>query len=131
MLAYDYPLFELFWTAVWIFLLAAWIVFLFHVLRDILRSKDLGGVAKGLWVFFVLALPWLGALIYVTTRGTSMADRDFAEAQAKEDALLAHYRALDAVPTTSADELSKLAALRTQGVITDAEFAARKAKLLA
>ena len=130
MFAYDYPLFELFWTAVWIFLLAAWIVFLFHVIRDIFRSDDLGGVAKAGWLLLVLLLPWLGALIYVTSRGTNMADRDFAEAQAKEEALLAHYRELDSGPSTP-DELSKLAALRTQGVITDEEFNARKAKLLA
>ena len=32
--------------------------------------------------------------------------------------------------TSSADELTKLVGLRDQGVITDAEFAAQKTKLL-
>ena len=34
-------------------------------------------------------------------------------------------------PETSVDQLTKLAELRSQGVVTDAEFAAQKAKILA
>ena len=34
-------------------------------------------------------------------------------------------------PASAADELAKLAALRDQGVLTDAEFATQKARLLA
>jgi hypothetical protein len=48
--------------------------------------------------------------------------RDFV--QAKTEAKPA------AAPLSAADELSKLAALRDQGVLTDAEFAAEKVKVL-
>ena len=42
------------------FLFFAWFMCLFWVISDIFRSKDLSGVAKTFWVFFVIILPWLG-----------------------------------------------------------------------
>ena len=40
------------------FLFFAWFMCLFWVIGDIFRSKDLSGVAKTFWVFFVIILPW-------------------------------------------------------------------------
>lgn len=75
-------------------------------------------------------LPWLGVLVYLITRGGKMAERDIQVATAQEEAYQAYIRRT-AGSTSIADELSKLAALRTQGVITDTEFEQQKAKLLA
>ena len=129
MLAYDFPILGLFWTLMFWFLWLAWILLLFKVIVDIFRSRDLGGVAKAFWALFVVVIPWLGVLVYLIARGGSMTDRDVEQARAQEEALHAYIRSTAASGST-ADELSKLAALQAQGVITDSEYAQQKAKLL-
>ena len=131
MLAYDYPLLGLFWTMLWLFLWIAWIFILVKVIFDIFRSHDMGGWGKALWVIFVVIIPWLGVLVYLIARGGSMRDRDIADAQRQQDAFKSYVQNVTAPGGSgTADEISKLAELRNQGVITDAEFAAQKAKLL-
>ena len=130
MLAYDYPLMGLFWTMLWWFFWIAWIVLLFRVIGDIFRSHDMGGWAKALWSIFVILAPWLGVLVYLIARGGSMAERDHRQAQAQDEAFRAYVQETAGSGGT-ADELAKLASLREQGVLTDAEFTQQKAKLLA
>ena len=129
MLAYDYPLLGLFWTIMWWFLWVAWLVVLFQVIRDVFRSHDMGGIAKALWTIFVILVPWLGVLAYLIARGEKMSRRDYDEAKANEAAFRSYVQETAGTSGT-ADQLSKLAALQAQGVITDAEFADQKAKLL-
>ena len=129
MLAYDFPLLAMFWTLIFFFLWVAWIMLVFRVVIDIFRSKDLGGVGKAFWALFVILIPWLGVLVYLIARGTSMAQRDHADAVAHEESVQAYIRQT-AGSVSTADEISKLATLQAQGVITDAEFAQQKAKLL-
>jgi hypothetical protein len=62
--------------------------------------------------------------------GADMARRDIAQAQAQEDAFASYVRQAAGSSSSTADELTKLAGLRDSGVITDAEFAAQKARLL-
>lgn len=129
MLAYDYPLLGLFWTMLWFFLWVAWIMLLFRVFADVFRSTDLGGFAKALWAIFVVFVPFLGVLIYMIARGRSMAARDLEQAQVQDAAFRAYVRSASGSNGT-ADELSKLADLQARGVISEAEFAQQKAKLL-
>lgn len=131
MLSYDYPLLGMFWTMLWFFLWFAWIVLLFRVIADIFRNRDMGGWAKALWTIFVVVLPFLGVFVYLIAHGGSMADRDIAEAQAQDDALRSYVQDAAASGGGAADELSKLSDLKQRGVITDAEFEAQKAKVLA
>jgi hypothetical protein len=65
-------------------------------------------------------------------RATERGD-DFGTLQANAERLAAMFRRSSAAPTAPdvADELTKLAALRDRGILTDAEFADQKAKLLA
>jgi hypothetical protein len=119
----------MFWTMIFFFLWVAWIMIVFRVVIDIFRSKDLGGVGKAFWVLFVILIPWLGVLVYLIARGRSMGDRDVADAVAHEEAVQAYIRQTAGSGST-ADELSKLAALQAQGAITDAEYAQQKSKLL-
>jgi hypothetical protein len=131
MLAYDYPLLGVFWTMLWFFLWFAWIVLLVRVFTDIFRSHDMGGVAKALWSIFVILVPFLGVFVYVIARGHHMAERDVAEAQSREQAFQSYVKDVAANGSASkADELAKLAALKDQGVITEAEFQQQKTKLL-
>lgn len=126
------PLLDLFWAMLWFFLFFAWIWLLISIFGDIFRSKDLGGWGKGLWTFFVIVLPLLGSLIYLIARGGSMAERSIEEARDR-DAMMRSYiqDAAGSGGASKADELQKLADLKTSGVITDEEFQAQKSKLLA
>jgi heme exporter protein D len=130
MIAYDYPILGLFWTMLIFFLWVAWIIILFRVFVDIFRSRDMGGFAKALWAIFVLIVPFLGVFIYLIVRGRSMADRDIQDAQAREEQFRSYVQQTAGTGGGTADELTKLVQLKDQGVITDAEFAQQKAKLL-
>jgi ABC-type multidrug transport system fused ATPase/permease subunit len=128
-LATDYPLLDVFWTMLWFFLFFLWIWLLVMIFGDIFRSHDLSGGAKALWVVFVIFLPFLGVLLYLIFRGGKMQERNVRQAQQDDAAFRGYVR--DAAGTTStADELTRLAALRDQGVITDAEFQQQKVALL-
>ena len=135
MLGYDYPILGLFWTMLWLFLWIAWIVVLFRVIADLFRNRDMGGWTKALWLIFVVIVPFLGVFIYVIVHGRSMNERDIEQARAQEAAFRSYVQ--DAAGSVgskgvsgTAEELSKLADLKSQGVITDAEFEQQKAKLL-
>ena len=130
MIAYDYPILGLFWTMLIFFLWFAWIILLFRVFVDIFRSRDLHGFSKALWSIFVLLVPFLGVFIYLIARGHSMADRDYEQAKAQEQAFQTYVQQAAGTGGGTADELTKLAQLKDQGVISDAEFDQQKAKLL-
>jgi hypothetical protein len=110
------------------FLLVAWIWVLIGVIGDVFRSKDLGGAAKGIWALFIILIPWLGVLSYLIIRGQGMTGRNAQVLVEAEEMRRAYIQ--EAAGTSTADELTKLAALRDKGVITDAELQAQKAKLL-
>ena len=130
MLAYDYPLLGVFWTLLYFFIWIAWIMLVFRIFADIFRSDDLGGVGKALWSIFVILAPFLGVLVYLIIRGRSMTHRDIKQAQQTEAAVQDYIRTT-AGATSTADELTKLSQLHASGVLTEAEFAQQKAKLLA
>ena len=69
MLGYTYPLLSIFWTMLEFFLFFLWIWLLIVVFADIFRSHDMGGLAKALWIIFVIILPFLGVFIYLIARG--------------------------------------------------------------
>jgi ABC-type multidrug transport system fused ATPase/permease subunit len=128
--SYQYPILDFFLTMLYFFLFIIWIWLLIMVFVDIFRSHDMGGFAKALWVIFVIILPFLGVFVYLIARGGEMHERaakESAEQQKQFDA----YVKQAAGTTDTADQLSKLADLKSQGVITDAEFDAQKSKILA
>jgi hypothetical protein len=131
MLAYTYPLADLFGTMLGLFVFFIWFWLLIVVFSDIFRSKDLGGGAKMLWVLFVIILPFLGIFVYLIARGGKMHERAAAQADQQQQAFDAYVKETAGTGTSSADQLAKLADLKTQGVITDAEFESQKAKILA
>ena len=132
MLAYDYPIAGFFLSVFWLFIWILWFFLLFRVIIDIFRSDDLGGWGKAVWLIFVIILPFLGVFVYLIARGGKMGQRDMAQAAAQQAQFNDYVRNVAATSSAStADELTKLSQLKDQGVITDAEFAAQKAKILA
>lgn len=120
---------DLFWAMLWFFLFFIWLMLLFRIFADIFRSEDMGGWAKAFWTLFVVVLPVLGVLVYVIARGNGMAERDLHQYQEAEAATQKYIRET-AGSSSTADELTKLAALKDSGVLTAEEFAAQKATLL-
>ena len=117
--------FVLLFAALWI----AWLFLLFRVIADVFRSDDLGGGAKALWLLGVIALPYLGTLVYVLARGDGMSKRAVERARESVEATNAYIRSVAGGGGT-ADELAKLAELRDRGLIDQADFESQKRKLL-
>jgi ABC-type multidrug transport system fused ATPase/permease subunit len=111
------------------FLLMIWIWLLIMIFGDIFRSHDMGGGAKALWVIFVIILPFLGIFVYLIARGGKMHERALEQAQQQQKAM-DQYIKQAAGSSSNADELTRLAELKDQGVLTQAEFDSQKAKLL-
>jgi putative oligomerization/nucleic acid binding protein/phospholipase D-like protein len=130
LIAYTYPLADLFGTMLGFFLLIIWLWLLIIVFSDIFRSHDLGGGAKALWVIFVIILPFLGIFVYLIARGGKMHERAADQATQQQKAFDAYVKETG-TGTDSTEQLAKLADLKQQGVITDAEFESQKAKILA
>ncbi len=132
MLASSYPILDAFLTMLYFFLFIIWIWLLIMVFIDIFRSHDMGGVAKALWVIFIIILPFLGVFVYLVARGGKMHERAAAEAAQQQKAFDTYVKqTAGSAGDNAADQLSKLADLKSQGVITDAEFDSQKAKILA
>jgi len=133
MLASDYPILDIFLTMLYFFLFFIWIWLLITVFVDIFRSHDMSGGIKALWCIFVVILPFLGVFVYLIARGGKMHERAAAEAaqQQKQFDTYIKQTAGAGGGTDTASQLSKLADLKSQGVLSDAEFEAQKAKVLA
>ena len=116
------------WLMFLFFLMIAWLWVLIGVISDIFRSKDLGGWGKGLWAPFII-IPWLGVLSYLIIRGAGMHERDLYSLEQADKIQRAYIK--EVAGNSTVDELAKLADLRDKGVVTEGEFKAHKAKLLA
>ncbi|MER6444641.1 hypothetical protein DEJ51_27620 [Streptomyces venezuelae] len=126
----DYPLLNIFWTMLYLFLWIMWFFLLFKIITDIFRDHSLGGWGKTGWLIFVIILPFLGVFVYLIARGKGMGERDIKQVQENEAAFRSYVQKT-AASGGSADELHKLSALKDKGDITQEEFDRAKAKILA
>jgi Short C-terminal domain/Phospholipase_D-nuclease N-terminal len=116
-------------TVLEIFLLFAYLWVLITIIGDLFRDHQMSGWGKAGWIVVLLLIPFLGALIYLITRGEGMRDRAVKEQAEVRRHMDAYIR--DTAGTSSpVDELAKLSELRDKGAISDAEFEQAKAKLL-
>jgi hypothetical protein len=79
----------------------------------------------------VIILPFLGVLIYLIANGDDMQNRSMKQAADAQNAQRDYIQSVAGGGSSSADEIEKLASLRDSGHITNEEFQAQKAKLLA
>src|SRR5438309_9890610 len=75
---------QVFLSMLWFFLFFIWIWLLIVVFGDIFRSHDMGGVAKFLWVMFVIILPYLGVFVYLIARGHKLSEHAAEHAAARD-----------------------------------------------
>src|SRR5271170_7433052 len=114
MLASSYPVLDAFLTMLYFFLFIIWIWLLIMVFMDIFRSHDMGGVAKALWVIFVIILPFLGVFVYLIARGGKMHERQAKQAAEQQKAFDQYVKqTAGASADTSSDQLAKLADLKS------------------
>ena len=124
---------QVFWSMLWFFCFFIWIWLLIRVFSDIFRSHDMSGMAKALWIIFVIVLPYLGVLVYLIARGKEMSQHSIDDARAMESAQRQYIQSVAGTSgaASPADEIARLADLKDKGVIDEAEFQAGKAKALA
>jgi hypothetical protein len=135
MLIADVGLAELLWTTLWIFFLFMFIWVFVILITDIFRDHELSGWAKALWILLLIIFPLIGSLIYIIVRGPGMAERRAKEASAAKADFDAYIRQTAAAGGGSggggpADDISRLAALRDSGTITEEEFQSMKARVV-
>src|SRR5579875_531328 len=127
----GYPLLAVFWTIFEIFAFVVWMWLIVMITIDVFRSDDLSGWGKAAWLVFVLFLPVIGILSYLIVRGQTMQERAARSARQQEQEMRRYIRDAAGSPPATADQLSKLASLRAQGVISEAEFEQQKETVLA
>ena len=115
-------------TVLAIFIFVAWIMVLFTIIADLFRDHELSGWWKAVWIFFLVFVPFLTALIYLIARGDGMRDRAIKEQQDAQAQLDSYVR--ETAGPSHADEIAKLAEQKEKGNLSDAEFEKAKAKLL-
>ena len=128
-LAAEFGTGQVFWSILWFFLFFVWIMLIFSIFGDIIRSDDMGGAAKAIWSIFIIFVPFLGIFLYLIIRGGSMGERQVKAAKA-QDAAMQDYIRSAAGTESAADQLAKLADLHSAGKLDDAEYAAAKAKVV-
>jgi hypothetical protein len=131
MFAAEFGTGQVFLSMLYFFLFIIWIWLLISIFSDIIRSEDLSGWAKAAWSIFVIVLPYLGVFVYLIARGHKMGEHAAEQARRQDDAFRSYVKEAAATPASEVDQLSKLASLRAEGVITDEEFERMKAKVTA
>lgn len=131
-IAADYPFMDVLWSMIIFFVWVAWIWTLIVIIGDLFRRHDTSGWAKAAWVVFLIVLPFLGVLAYLVVNGHGMGRRSVERAQA------AQSQFNDYVASVAKDggggaasELEKAKGLLDSGALTQPEYDALKAKLIA
>lgn len=124
----DFGLGEALLTALSIFFFVVWIWILITILSDLFRDHELSGWGKAAWVFFLVFVPFLTALIYLGVRGSGMRERAIQAQKDAQSQMDEYIR--DTAQASPADELHKLHDLREKGAISDDEFEKMKAKIV-
>jgi hypothetical protein len=124
----DFGLGEALLTVLSVFFFVIWIWILITILTDLFRDHEVSGVGKAVWVFFLVFVPFITALIYLIVRGQGMRERAI-KAQAEARAQFEGY-IRDTATGAPVEELGRLHDLREKGAISDEEYERLKAKLI-
>jgi hypothetical protein len=122
-----------FWDIVWfIFITWAFVAYLmvmFSIIGDIFRDRELSGVGKAVWVIALVFVPFITAVVYLISRGGSMAERSMRASAMQRQQQDAYIREV-AGQTTATDQIAQARGLFDAGVISQSEYDALKTKAL-
>lgn len=119
---------EILWFSLWAFFFVVYLMALFAIIGDIFRDKDLSGWGKAIWLFFLIFVPFLTALVYLIARGDGMAQRNVRDAAVAKQQTDEYIRSV--ATSSPSDEIAKAKSLLDSGTITQQEYEAIKAKAL-
>ena len=108
---------DVIWWLFWAFILAAYFYILILVFSDLWTNPWSGWITAG-WTFFIFFFPFIGILAYMIFRPQPTPEQKAA--MMRQEAGI-----------STAEELEKLADLHDRGVLTDEQFEAQKARVLA
>lgn len=115
---------EILWSLLLIYLMVMYIVIVFTVWLDIIRSDDLSGGMKAVWVLGLLIFPIISLVVYLLTRGDGLGMRNLERDKGRAQS------AAVPPPPTPATELNVAKQLLDAGAISAAEFEQIKARVL-
>ena len=117
-----------FWDIVWsmsIFFLWMMFIWMFVALFfDVIRRKDIGGVAKIIWIIVMFWLPFIGILAYIAMRPATAAD-GYGMGVGGQPV------GYGAGTGSQVDEITRLNQLKASGAISDAEYQQLKKNIVA
>jgi hypothetical protein len=119
---------QVLWSIFWFFLFFVWIMLVFQVFGDIIRS-DMSGMSKAIWSVFIIFVPYLGIFMYLIVNGSAMGERNVQAAQQQEAAVQDYIRSA-AGSSSASDQLASLADLHSSGKLSDEEYAAAKSRVI-
>jgi hypothetical protein len=125
----DYSLGDALLTVLEIFFLVIWVWILITIMIDLFRDHEVSGWWKAVWVFFLIFVPFLTALVYLIARGHGMRERAIQHQADMQKASESYIK--EVAGTSPVDELHKLNDLREKGAISQQEFDSLKAKIVA
>jgi hypothetical protein len=125
----DYSLGDALLTVLEIFFLVIWVWILITIMIDLFRDHEVSGWWKAVWVFFLIVIPFLTALVYLIVRGHGMRERAIQHQADMQKASESYIK--EVAGTSPVDELHKLNDLREKGAISQQEFDSLKAKIVA
>jgi hypothetical protein len=122
---------DLIWWFLWAFAFIAYLMALFAFIGDLFRDHTLNGWLKAVWIFFLIFVPFLTALVYLIARGNGMAERSQKEARQYRAATDEYIRQTAGTSASPADEIAKAKALLDAGTISQGEYDLLKSRALA
>jgi len=116
------------WLIIVSFAFVAYLIVLFQIITDLFRDKEQGGVAKAIWIIFLIIFPLITAVIYLIARGNGMGQRQAEYVQQAKASTDAYIR--DVAGRTPTQEIADAKALLDAGTISPEEYEKIKAKAL-
>ena len=126
------PFWSVIWDTIWwfltIFVFVAYLIVLFSIISDLFRDRKLNGLAKAIWMIFLIFLPFLTAIVYLIVRGRGMGERSAAQVREAQSAADAYIRSV--AGGSAAGEIERAKALLDAGAIDKTEFESLKSAAL-
>lgn len=126
------PFWSVIWDTIWwfltVFIFVAYLIVLFSIISDLFRDRKLNGLAKAIWMIFLIFLPFLTAVVYLIVRGRGMGERSDAQVREAQSAADAYIRSV--AGGSAAGEIERAKALLDAGAIDKTEFESLKSAAL-
>jgi len=90
MLAYDYPMMDVFVTILFLVLFVVWLFLLLRVISDLFRDHEQSGWGKVMWLVIIFVLPYLGVISYIAVHGQGMSLR-YMDRESRQASLMRYY----------------------------------------